>query len=404
MCLADRVLVYGDCAVKPDPDAEQLADIAISSAATAAQFGIEPRVAMLSYSTGQSGSRRRRRQGARGDRAGPRSARPDLPVEGPIQYDAAVDAGVARTKLPDSAVAGRATVFIFPDLNTGNNTYKAVQRSAGRGRHRAGAAGPAQAGQRPVPRRDGRTTSSTPSRSPRSRPRPGRAAGERRDPGPGGQRRVVVAEVPARSTAGDAASGSRPGWSSGSARRPARARPRGPTAAPRRRSPTTPALRGRSRRSSARPALAEARRGRPPGRPRRRRASPTPAVDRRRRARGDPRAGAAGAAAQPGQPRRHRGRPRAAPRTCRRSRSSTPRSTRRCRRTRYTYAVPRDLAERLRSAATASTAPRTRTSRAGRRRAAGPAARDSTLIVLHLGNGASAAAVRGGRWSTPRWG
>ena len=130
MCLADRVLVYGDCAVNPDPTAEQLADIAVSSAQTAVQFGIEPRVAMLSYSTGRSGA------GAEVERVREatdlvRERAPELEVEGPIQYDAAVDAGVARTKLPGSAVAGRATVFIFPDLNTGNNTYKAVQRSAG---------------------------------------------------------------------------------------------------------------------------------------------------------------------------------------------------------------------------------------------------------------------------------
>jgi len=130
MCLADRVLVYGDCAVNPKPTAEQLADIAISSAATAKIFGIEPKVAMLSYSTGESGSGEdvdKVREATRlvGER------RPDLMVEGPIQYDAAVDASVARTKLPDSQVAGRATVFVFPDLNTGNNTYKAVQRSAG---------------------------------------------------------------------------------------------------------------------------------------------------------------------------------------------------------------------------------------------------------------------------------
>jgi phosphate acetyltransferase len=130
MCLADRVLVYGDCAINPDPNAAQLADIALSSAATAARFGVVPRVAMLSYSTGLSG------QGADVDKVAEatrlvRSARPELPVEGPIQYDAAIDPVVARTKLPDSNVAGRATVFIFPDLNTGNNTYKAVQRSAG---------------------------------------------------------------------------------------------------------------------------------------------------------------------------------------------------------------------------------------------------------------------------------
>lgn len=130
MCLADRVLVYGDCAVNPDPNAEQLADIAIQSATTAAQFGVEPRIAMLSYSTGTSGS------GADVDKVRKateivRELRPDLMVEGPIQYDAAVDAAVAQTKLPDSDVAGKATVLIFPDLNTGNNTYKAVQRSAG---------------------------------------------------------------------------------------------------------------------------------------------------------------------------------------------------------------------------------------------------------------------------------
>ena len=130
MCLADRVLVYADCAVVPKPDAGQLADIAVSAAATATLFGIEPRVAMLSYSTGQSGS------GSDVDKvreatALVRARRPDLPVEGPIQYDAAIDPDVAKTKLPDSPVAGRATVFVFPDLNTGNNTYKAVQRSAG---------------------------------------------------------------------------------------------------------------------------------------------------------------------------------------------------------------------------------------------------------------------------------
>ncbi|MFF4453694.1 phosphate acetyltransferase [Streptomyces goshikiensis] len=130
MCLADRVLVYGDCAVNPDPDAEQLADIAVQSAATAAAFGVEPRIAMLSYSTGTSGS------GADVDKVRKateivRARRPDLLIEGPIQYDAAVEPSVAATKLPGSEVAGRATVLIFPDLNTGNNTYKAVQRSAG---------------------------------------------------------------------------------------------------------------------------------------------------------------------------------------------------------------------------------------------------------------------------------
>ncbi|MDV7196466.1 phosphate acetyltransferase [Rhodococcus kroppenstedtii] len=130
MCLADRVLAYGDCAVVPDPTAEQLADIAVSSAQTASMFGIEPRVAMLSYSTGDSGS------GADVEKVREatelvRDRAPDLLVEGPIQYDAAIDPSVAKSKLPDSDVAGQATVFVFPDLNTGNNTYKAVQRSAG---------------------------------------------------------------------------------------------------------------------------------------------------------------------------------------------------------------------------------------------------------------------------------
>lgn len=130
MLLADRVLAYGDCAIVPDPTSEQLADIAISSARTAARFGVDPRVAMLSYSTGTSGT------GADVDKV--RAAtelvwqrEPDLLVDGPMQYDAAVEPSVAKSKMPDSKVAGRATVLIFPDLNTGNNTYKAVQRSAG---------------------------------------------------------------------------------------------------------------------------------------------------------------------------------------------------------------------------------------------------------------------------------
>jgi phosphate acetyltransferase len=136
MLLADRVLVYADCAVVPDPDAEQLAEIAVSAAGTARVFGVEPRVAMLSYSTGGSGS------GAEVDKvrratALVRERHPDLPVEGPIQYDAAVDESVAATKLPGSAVAGHATVFVFPDLDAGNTTYKAVQRTA-----RAVAVGP----------------------------------------------------------------------------------------------------------------------------------------------------------------------------------------------------------------------------------------------------------------------
>lgn len=129
MLLSDRVLVYADCAVNPDPDAEQLADIAVSSADTAALFGIEPRIAMLSYSTGDSGG------GADVEKVRAatelvRHRRPDLAVDGPLQYDAAIDPVVGHAKLPGSAVAGRATVFVFPDLNTGNNTYKAVQRSA----------------------------------------------------------------------------------------------------------------------------------------------------------------------------------------------------------------------------------------------------------------------------------
>ncbi len=130
MCLRDRVLVYGDCAIIPDPTAEQLADIAVSSAATAVQFGVEPRIAMLSYSTGSSGTGAEVEK-VRAATALVRQRAPELSVEGPIQYDAAVDAGVAASKLKDSQVAGRATVFVFPDLNTGNNTYKAVQRSAG---------------------------------------------------------------------------------------------------------------------------------------------------------------------------------------------------------------------------------------------------------------------------------
>ncbi len=130
MCLEDRVLVYGDCAVNPDPTAEQLADIAVQSAATAAMFGVEPRVAMLSYSTGTSGSGTEVEKVRRATEL-VRELRHDLPVEGPIQYDAAADETVARAKMPGSAVAGRATVFVVPNLDTGNNLYKAVQRSAG---------------------------------------------------------------------------------------------------------------------------------------------------------------------------------------------------------------------------------------------------------------------------------
>ncbi|RTE52386.1 phosphate acetyltransferase [Arenibacter aquaticus] len=130
MCLPNRVTIFGDCAINPNPTAEQLAEIAISSAATSIAFGIEPKIAMLSYSSGSSGV------GADVDKVRTateiiRRKRPDLKVEGPIQYDAAVDINVGRSKLPDSQVAGQASVFIFPDLNTGNNTYKAVQRETG---------------------------------------------------------------------------------------------------------------------------------------------------------------------------------------------------------------------------------------------------------------------------------
>jgi phosphate acetyltransferase len=130
MCLPDRVAVFGDCAVNPNPTAEQLAEIAISSADSSLRFGIEPRVAMLSYSSGTSG------EGADVDKVRKateivKQKRPDLKVEGPIQYDAAVDPVVGRQKMPKSEVAGRANVLIFPDLNTGNNTYKAVQRETG---------------------------------------------------------------------------------------------------------------------------------------------------------------------------------------------------------------------------------------------------------------------------------
>mgnify|MGYP002758278728 CR=1 FL=1 len=130
MLLEDRALVYGDCAVNPNPDAAQLADIAKASADTARQFGVDPKVAMLSYSTGGSGS------GQDVDRVREatdivRASAPNFEVEGPIQYDAATNASVAKSKLPDSQVAGHATVFVFPDLNTGNNTYKAVQQSSG---------------------------------------------------------------------------------------------------------------------------------------------------------------------------------------------------------------------------------------------------------------------------------
>jgi phosphate acetyltransferase len=133
MCL-DKVLVYGDCAVNPDPNAQQLAEIAVSSAHTAKTFGIEPVVGLLSYSTGESGKGKdvdKVREATKLAKEMAKGLYPGLKLEGPMQYDAAVDLETARTKMPGSEVAGKATVFVFPDLNTGNNTYKAVQRSAG---------------------------------------------------------------------------------------------------------------------------------------------------------------------------------------------------------------------------------------------------------------------------------
>ena len=130
MCLKTKVLVYADCAVNQDPNASELASIAISSANSAKQFGITPKIAMLSYSTGNSGKGKDVEKVIEATRIA-KELRPDLLIEGPIQYDAAVDIDVAKIKLPNSKVAGEATIFIFPDLNTGNNTYKAVQRSSG---------------------------------------------------------------------------------------------------------------------------------------------------------------------------------------------------------------------------------------------------------------------------------
>ncbi len=130
MLLPDQVVVYGDCAVNPDPRAAELAEIAIQSADSAASFGISPRVAMISYSTGDSGSGEEVEKVREATRLA-RESRPDLLIDGPLQYDAAAIESVGRQKAPNSQVAGRATVFVFPDLNTGNTTYKAVQRSAG---------------------------------------------------------------------------------------------------------------------------------------------------------------------------------------------------------------------------------------------------------------------------------
>jgi len=128
MCLDTRVLVYGDCAIVVNPNAKELAQIAISSAETASAFGIEPKVALLSYSSGNSGVGEEVEKVREATKLA-QKLRPDIPIEGPLQYDAAIDESVAKLKMPNSKVAGRANVFIFPDLNTGNNTYKAVQRS-----------------------------------------------------------------------------------------------------------------------------------------------------------------------------------------------------------------------------------------------------------------------------------
>jgi len=130
MCLSDRVSVMGDCAVNPNPNAEQLAEIAISSAQSAEAFGIDAKIAMLSYSSGSSGKGEEVEKVRKATEI-VRRLHPELKIEGPIQYDAAVDMSVAKTKMPDSEVAGQASVLIFPDLNTGNNTYKAIQRETG---------------------------------------------------------------------------------------------------------------------------------------------------------------------------------------------------------------------------------------------------------------------------------
>ena len=130
MCLSDRVSVMGDCAVNPSPNAEQLAEIAISSAQSSEAFGIHAKVAMLSYSSGTSGKGEEVEK-VRSATEIVKEKHPKLKIEGPIQYDAAVDMSVAKTKLPNSEVAGQASVLIFPDLNTGNNTYKAIQRETG---------------------------------------------------------------------------------------------------------------------------------------------------------------------------------------------------------------------------------------------------------------------------------
>ena len=189
MCLADRVLAYGDCAIVPDPTSEQLADIAISSARTAAQFGIDPRVAMLSYSTGTSGT------GADVDKVRTatelvRKREPDLLVEGPIQYDAAVDATVAKAKMPDSKVAGRATVLIFPTSTPATTPTRRCSAARVRSQSARCCRALTNRSTTCLEERWSRT-SSIPSRSPRSRRRADDVAF-----GSGAQLRIVIGEIP----------------------------------------------------------------------------------------------------------------------------------------------------------------------------------------------------------------
>ena len=415
MCLADRVLVYGDCAVNPDPDAEQLADIAVQSATTAARFGVEPRIAMLSYSTGTSGS------GADVDKVREatelvRQRRPDLLVEGPIQYDAAVEPSVAATKLPDSEVAGRATVLIFPDLNTGNNTYKAVQRSAGAVAVGPGPPGPAQAGERPVARRPGLRHH----QHGRHHGHPG-AAAERKHRVRAGRRfgrksppvtatRVLVLNSGSSSVKYqllDMADGSR--LAVGLAERIGERQSRLVT-------PLTSEGERRERieqfadHEAALRAVAEELDADGLGLDSPELAAighrvvhggqsftrPTLIDDAVRR--GDRAAGAAGPAAQPGQPDGHRHGPGAATRDLPQvAVFDTSLPHRRCRSTPPATPSRRRPPTSTAYAATDSTAPRTPTSPARPPNCSARTPRSVNVIVLHLGNGASASAVQGGR-------
>ena len=367
MCLADRVLVYGDCAVNPDPDAEQLADIAIQSAVTAARFGVEPRIAMLSYSTGTSGS------GADVDKVREatelvRQRRPDLLVEGPIQYDAAVDAvgrGDQAARLRGGRAGHRA------DLPGPQHRQQHLQGGAalgGRGRRRPGPAGAAQAGQRPLARRAGRRTSSTPSPSPPSRPRASRtgaSASER----PRTSTRVLVLNSGSSSVKYqllDMADGSR--LASGLVERIGEATSR----------LRTPRSAAASRGSDVRsPTTRGLRRSPGAGRRRARLDSPELAAVGHRVVHGGTRFTAPtliddevlaeieqlvplAPLHNPANITGIKAARRCAP-TCRRSRSSTPRSTRRCRRTPPATPSTWRPPTRTGSAATASTAPRTRT-------------------------------------------